>query len=188
MSKDRLGAFMDAVIAIVMTILVLQLREPAEPTIEGFLDIRVSFASYAITFFWLASMWMSLHNAWHMIDVISTKTVWLSMILLFFSSLMPYSTSLVAEYFYSAVVQTFYALVVIATTIMMILLYQRLAKDNNNPETVKYMRNVSHLILIDVGIMSLGALLGIFVWSPLASIGIVAASLFIILVKSGDKT
>lgn len=187
MNKDRLAAFMDAVIAIVMTILVLQLREPAEPTIEGFLDIRVSFASYAISFFWLASMWMSLHNAWHTVDKISTKTIWLSIILLFFSSLMPYSTSLVASYFYSSVIQGFYALIVVATTVMMVLIYQRLSKDNSNkPETVKYMKRVSRLILIDIGIMTVGTLLGVLFWSPIASIGIIVAALFIIVVRSGD--
>ena len=95
MNKDRLGAFMDAVIAIVMTILVLELEKPSAPTLEAFLALRLNFAAYALSFLWLAAMWTSLHNAWHAVDKISNRTMWLSMGLLFFSSLFPYATSLV---------------------------------------------------------------------------------------------
>ena len=48
MSKERLGAFMDAVIAIVMTILVLELEKPAKPTLEAFWDLRINFATYQL--------------------------------------------------------------------------------------------------------------------------------------------
>lgn len=57
MSKERLGAFMDAVIAIVMTILVLELEKPAKPTLEAFWNLRINFAAYALSFLWLAAMW-----------------------------------------------------------------------------------------------------------------------------------
>ena len=55
-SKERLGAFMDAVIAIVMTILVLELEKPAKPTLEAFWDLRINFAAYALSFLWLAQL------------------------------------------------------------------------------------------------------------------------------------
>lgn len=108
---------MDAVIAIVMTILVLELEKPSAPTLEAFLALKINFAVYALSFLWLAAMWTSLHNAWHVVDKISNRTMWLSMGLLFFSSLFPYATSLVSMYFTSRVVQGFYGIVVIATTI-----------------------------------------------------------------------
>ena len=103
MSKERLGAFMDAVIAIVMTILVLELEKPAAPTLAAFWALRINFAAYALSFLWLAALWTSLHNAWHVIEKISSRTVWLSIGLLFFSSLFPYATSLVSTYFTSTV-------------------------------------------------------------------------------------
>jgi len=77
-SKERLGAFMDAVIAIVMTILVLELEKPAKPTLEAFWDLRINFAAYSLSFLWLAAMWTSLHNAWHVVDKISNRTMCLS--------------------------------------------------------------------------------------------------------------
>ena len=179
MNKERSGAFMDAVIAIVMTILVLELEKPAEPTLEAFWDLRVNFAAYAITFLWLASMWSCLHNAWHVVDKVSGRTIWLSIGLLFFSSLFPYATSLLADYFDSGVVQGFYALIVIATMIMLYLIHKSLAKDDGRPETVAYMNHICNLMMVSVGMMIVGAVLGMFVWTPLVTIGLLAAAVIL---------
>ena len=178
MNKDRLGAFMDAVIAIVMTILVLGLQKPAEPTWKAFWELRISFAEYALSFIWLAAMWMSLHSAWHMVDKISNRTTGLAMGLLFFSSLFPYATSLVGSFVESGFVQGFYGLIVIATTVMLILIYRSLAKDNPKEETVRYMNRVCHILEIDVGIKAVGMILGILFWPPIVSIGILLAAVF----------
>lgn len=183
MNKERLGAFMDAVIAIVMTILVLELEKPSAPTLEAFWNLRINFAAYALSFLWLASMWTSLHNAWHVVEKISNRTMWLSMGLLFFSSLFPYATSLVASYFTSKVVQGFYGLVVIATTVMMVLIYRSLAQDDKRPQNVRYMGRVRQLLLIDIGIKIAGTILGILFWPPLVSIGILAAAVFITIMR-----
>lgn len=172
MNKERLGAFMDAVIAIVMTILVLELEKPTEPTLEAFWNLRINFAVYALSFLWLAAMWTSLHNAWHEVEMITNRTMWLSMGLLFFSSLFPYATSLVSTYFSDKVVQGFYGIVVIATTAMLMLIYRSLAKDDARESTVKYMKTVNRLLAIDIGIKMAGAIFGVLFWAPLVSIGI----------------
>lgn len=177
-SKERMGAFMDAIIAIVMTILVLELEKPAEPTLKAFWDLRFSFGAYALSFLWLASMWISLHNAWHVVDKISRRTIWLSMGLLFFSSLFPYATSLVSRYVMSGVIQGFYAFIVIATTLMMLLVYRSLSKDDPREEVVRYMKHVDELLLIDIFIKIIGTVLGLLIWPPFASVGIIAAAIF----------
>ena len=51
MGKERLIAFTDAVLAIIMTILVLELEKPAEPTIEAFWALRQNFFAYFLSFF-----------------------------------------------------------------------------------------------------------------------------------------
>ncbi len=183
MSKERLGAFMDAVIAIVMTILVLELEKPSEPTLEAFWNLRINFAAYALSFLWLAAMWTSLHNAWHVAEKISNRTMWLGMGLLFFSSLFPYATSLVSTYFTSQVVQGFYGIVVIATTVMMMLIYHSLEKDDPREYTVKYMKKVNGLLMIDVCIKIAGAVIGVLFWPPLVSVGILAAAIFIMIAR-----
>lgn len=178
---------MDAVIAIVMTILVLELEKPSAPTLEAFWELRINFAAYALSFLWLAAMWTSLHNAWHVAEKISNRTMWLSMGLLFFSSLFPYATSLVSTYFTSQVVQGFYGIVVIATTVMMILIYSSLAKDDAHENTVKYMKTVNGSLLIDVGIKIAGTVFGVLFWPPLVSVGVLVAAIFIMIARKTNS-
>lgn len=187
MNKDRLGAFMDAVIAIVMTILVLELQKPTEPTLAAFWNLRIHFAAYALSFLWLAAMWTSLHNAWHVIDRISGRTTWLCMGLLFFSSLFPYATSLVSTYFTSRVVQGFYGVVVIATTVMMMGIYKSLGRDDTRETTVQYMKKVNGFLLTDLGIKTAGTVAGVLFWPPLVSFGVLGAAVFIMIVRKGDS-
>ena len=96
MVKERLVAFFDAVLAIIMTILVLELEKPSEISLKGFLALKENFFAYVLSFFWLGTMWVNHHNEWMGIEKISVKTVWTTMLTLFFSSLFPYSTSIVS--------------------------------------------------------------------------------------------
>jgi uncharacterized membrane protein len=57
MSKDRITAFTDAVLAIVMTLLVLEVKQPGQATWHAIFALRQSYLAYALTFFWLATMW-----------------------------------------------------------------------------------------------------------------------------------
>ena len=56
MSKERLAAFADAILALIMTILVLAPDAPKEPTLIGFWDLRMSYFSYVLSLFWLGSL------------------------------------------------------------------------------------------------------------------------------------
>ena len=67
MNKDRLAAFTDAILAIIMTILVLELEKPTEASWTAVWALRQSFVSYIISFFWLGAMWVNLHSQWQRI-------------------------------------------------------------------------------------------------------------------------
>lgn len=96
MSKERVVAFTDAVLAIIMTILVLDLDKPDPLTWSGFGKLWPQFLAYAFSFFWLGSMWVHLHIEWSGVRLVDQPVLWTSITLLFFCSLIPYSTSLVA--------------------------------------------------------------------------------------------
>ncbi|RYM93583.1 TMEM175 family protein [Bifidobacterium animalis] len=96
MSKDRVVAFTDAVLAIIMAILVLDLDKPDPLTWSGFGKLWPQFLAYAFSFFWLGSMWVHLHIEWSGVKLVDQPVLWTSITLLFFCSLIPYSTSLVA--------------------------------------------------------------------------------------------
>ena len=96
MSKERVVAFTDAVLAIIMAILVLDLDKPDPLTWSGFGKLWPQFLVYAFSFFWLGSMWVHLHIEWSGVKLVDQPVLWTSITLLFFCSLIPYSTSLVA--------------------------------------------------------------------------------------------
>jgi len=64
MSKERPAAFADAILALIMTMLVLALDAPKEPTPEGFWNLRMSCFSYVLSFFWLGSLWTGFNEVW----------------------------------------------------------------------------------------------------------------------------
>ncbi|RYN07283.1 TMEM175 family protein [Bifidobacterium animalis] len=96
MSKERVVAFTDAMLAIIMAILVLDLDKPDPLTWSGFGKLWPQFLAYAFSFFWLGSMWVHLHIEWSGVKLVDQPVLWTSITLLFFCSLIPYSTSLVA--------------------------------------------------------------------------------------------
>ena len=117
MSKDRLAAFMDAVIAIIMTILVLELPKPVPMTIKEVLRLGDVYICYILSFFWLGALWVHLHNEWHQIRVITKKVVWLGILLLFVASWIPYSMSVVVTYPQSRLAMVLYGMSVLLVTL-----------------------------------------------------------------------
>ena len=113
MGQERLSAFIDAVIAIIMTILVLELDKPKTLDWQGLWELRENFFAYALSFFWLGAMWVNLHSYSQRTEKITQKTVWAAISMLFFASLFPYATSLIAMDFYNATVQVFYGIIVL---------------------------------------------------------------------------
>ena len=83
MNKERLIAFTDAVLAIIMTILVLELEKPTVPTLEAFWALRQNFFAYFLSFFWLGSLWIALNGIWEKVERISTAVTWWNLALLF---------------------------------------------------------------------------------------------------------
>ena len=132
MEKERLGAFMYAVLAIIMTILVLDLKEPKTFDLQGLWELRESFFAYTLSFFWLGTMWINLHREYSAIEKISQKTVWAALLVLFFSSLFPYATRLISLAFYSSSMQVVYG--VISLLISISVLYYTYTLEEANPK------------------------------------------------------
>ena len=137
MNKERLAAFMDAVLAIIMTILILELKKPETATLKALWNLRVNFFAYTISFFWLGTMWINLHNEWHKIKYITTSIIWTNVVLLFFSSFFPYVTSFVTLYYNSSVAQGFYGVIVLAVTFCNMISGHLIGKANRNDEKLQ---------------------------------------------------
>ena len=182
MEKERLVTFTDAVLAIIMTILVLELKKPTEPTLAQLWALRESFLAYAMSFFWLGSMWINLHNTWSKANIISTKVIGWTIVLLFLLSLIPYTTSLVSTYYDNKVIQCFYGVVVILISMVNIVLNKVLNRANKgNKDLSKITKKYMDALIVDVDIKILGLAVAISVYPQAMMISVFLAAILMII-------
>ena len=173
MNKERLAAFMDAVLAIIMTILILELKKPETATLKTLWNLRVDFFAYTLSFFWLGTMWVNLHNEWHKIKYITPLIVWVNVVLLFFSSFFPYVTSFVASYYNSSVAQGFYGIIVLAVTFCNIISLYLIEKVNkHDKELQESLKTMIRWIKVDISIKIIGLIISCIFYPPAMMISV----------------
>lgn len=97
MSKGRLEAFSDGVLAIVITIMVLELVAPHEPTLEALAPLWPIFLSYVLSFWNLAIWWNNHHHLLQAANRVNGRILWANIHLLFWLSLVPFTTAWMGE-------------------------------------------------------------------------------------------
>jgi uncharacterized membrane protein len=97
MTKSRLEAFSDGVIAIIITIMVLELKIPHEATLEALAHLWPVFLSYLLSFIFVGIYWGNHHHLLHTIHRVSSGIIWSNMGLLFMLSLIPFTTGWMGE-------------------------------------------------------------------------------------------
>lgn len=100
-SPTRLEAFSDGVIAIIITIMVLELKVPQDTLSSDFVELWPIFLSYALSFFYVAIYWVNHHHLINHIKRVDTKILWANMLLLFTVSFIPFSTAYMGENHFS---------------------------------------------------------------------------------------
>jgi len=93
MSKGRLEAFSDGVIAIIITIMVLELKVPHEPTFAALAELAPIFISYVLSFIYLGIYWNNHHHLWQAGKHVNGRILWANLHLLFWLSLIPFATA-----------------------------------------------------------------------------------------------
>jgi len=97
MTTSRLEAFSDGVIAIIVTIMVLELRAPAQPKWPALIKIAPVFISYGLSFLIVAIMWVNHHHLIHVVRQVTARLLWSNLNLLFWMSLVPFVTDFVGK-------------------------------------------------------------------------------------------
>jgi uncharacterized membrane protein len=97
MSKTRMEAFSDGVIAILITIMVLELTGPHEPTLAALRPLIPTFLSYVLSFVYLGIYWNNHHHLIQAIQHVNGRILWANLHLLFWLSLVPFVTSWMGE-------------------------------------------------------------------------------------------
>lgn len=111
MFKNRLEAFSDGVLAIVITIMVLELKVPHEATWDALSPVFPVFMSYVLSFVYVGIYWNNHHHMIHTVERSTGPMLWANLHLLFWLSLFPFATAWVGENGFAKVPTTFYGVV-----------------------------------------------------------------------------
>jgi uncharacterized membrane protein len=103
MGKARLEGFSDAFLAIIITIMVLELRSPESVSLAGLTDIAPSFLSYLLSFTYVGIYWNNHHQLLQSVRSVSGGTLWANLHLLFWLSTIPFATAWLAEHYTASV-------------------------------------------------------------------------------------
>lgn len=110
MTTGRLEAFSDGVIAIIVTIMVLELRAPSQPTLAALWKVAPVFISYGLSFLVVAIMWVNHHHLIHAVRGVSARLLWSNLYLLFWMSLVPFVTDYLGKNYHEPLAVALYGL------------------------------------------------------------------------------
>jgi len=113
MNKGRLEAFSDGVIAIIITIMVLEMKVPHGDSIEDLRLLLPVFLSYILSFFYVGIYWNNHHHMLHACTVVTGSMLWANLHLLFWLSLFPFATGWMGENHFTAVPTALYGVVLL---------------------------------------------------------------------------
>jgi uncharacterized membrane protein len=117
MEKNRLEAFSDGVIAIIITIMVLELKVPHGEGFEELLPLWPVFLSYVLSFMYIGIYWNNHHHMLQASKRVSGSVLWANLVLLFWLSLFPFATAWMGENHFAAKPSAVYGLVLLMAAI-----------------------------------------------------------------------
>ena len=124
MSKGRLEAFSDGVIAILITIMVLELKVPSGADLQALRPVVPVFLAYVLSFVVLGIYWNNHHHMLHATDRINGKVLWANLHLLFWLSLIPFVTGWLGDNHSAALPAAVYGVVMLGAAIAYYVLQQ----------------------------------------------------------------
>ena len=117
MGKGRLEAFSDGVLAIIITIMVLEMKPPHHPDWSALVELTPVFLSYVLSFLYLAIYWNNHHHLLMAAEKVDGAILWANMHLLFWLSLIPFSTGWMGENNFAAAPTALYGIVLLMAAI-----------------------------------------------------------------------
>lgn len=132
MKKGRLEAFSDGVIAIIITIMVLELKIPHDDTVTALVPLFPIFISYLLSFIYLAIYWNNHHHMLQVVESVNGTILWANINLLFWLSLIPFVTGWMGENHFTTWPVAFYGFVLFMNAVSYTILVRTLVKHHGN--------------------------------------------------------
>jgi len=126
MNKNRVEAFSDGVLAIIITIMIIEIKAPHENSFNALIPLIPVFLSYLLSFAYIGIYWNNHHHMFQTVKKVNGAVLWLNMLLLFWLSLIPFTTSWIGEQHFSTVPMCIYGFVLLMCAITYFILQNKL--------------------------------------------------------------
>ncbi len=137
MQRNRLEAFSDGVIAIIITIMVLELKVPHEVGIDALAPLAPILLCYVLSFVYVGIYWNNHHHMLHTVRIVTGPILWANLHLLFWLSLIPFATAWMGETYFAAVPSAAYGVVLLCAAIAYYILQQRIIASQGEDSILK---------------------------------------------------
>ncbi len=129
MGKGRLEAFSDGVLAIIITIMVLELKAPHETDLHALRELVPVFASYVLSFVNVGIYWNNHHHMFHATNRVNAAVLWANLHLLFWLSLVPFATAWMGETTFASFPMAMYGVVLLMAGIAYYILQTKIISE-----------------------------------------------------------
>jgi len=179
-TPERLSAFSDGVFAVLITVLVLELRPPEHPTFAALLALWPTWLSYAVSYLFIAIVWVNHHYLMRFAAEATPRLLWFNFAHLFSMSLLPLSTAWMAVSRLAPQPVAFYAAVFFLVNATYVALIWELIEARPGARIARRARRIMHIrSLATLGLFALAALVALAY--PLAGLGICIGCLVVYL-------
>ena len=167
MKTNRIEAFSDGVMAILITIMVLELKAPHDPTPASLARMWPTFFAYVLSFIIIAIYWVNHHHLIHLVSRVDVVILWANMNLLFWISLIPWVTVYLGDNHALPFPVALYAAVSIAGALSFYLLRASIARHHHDLEFKRLNKRMARKNLIAL-VIYIAAIAMAFIYTPVA--------------------
>jgi len=166
METERYEALIDAILAIILTIIVLEIPMASDGSWAALFEVRLEFIIYALSFIVVFNFWNYTNNMYSLVNKINHKAIWTMGLALFMMSLLPYLTIFVAENFNSFIPHAFYGINYVIVDILCILHTNELKNSDPGNIALQIAFNNYNAYYSTIIIVAIGFIVGYFLWPP----------------------
>ena len=170
MHKGRLEAFSDGVIAIIITIMVLEIKVPHEANLEALLKIIPVLISYIISFVYVGIYWNNHHHLFQSVKNVDGKVLWANLFLLFWLSLIPFASGWMGENHFQDITVPLYGFVLFGCAFSYYILTVSLLKKHSSDSMIHKALNNKFKERLSLALYVIGFIISF--WWPLISMGL----------------
>ena len=167
MDTARFEALIDAILAIIITIIVMEIPLPETTSIYSLIELYPDFIAYTLSFLICFEVWNYHHNLFNVVNKLNSLITWSSGIMIMFVALLPYVTTMISTNFYSFTAQALFGLLFFVNSMFSFIVEELLIRyDKANIALRLVLNNRKKITFLSIIVFLIGFILGYYVSAP----------------------